>query len=170
MRPTDRTNDMIELITSNVAEIMAGCALLLAISANRIAYQAKSESREVANTAAALYKAERRTEHLVQLERKNAAQSRLQYIIVKRIKLYKEHPELEKQFPGDVERLFNNLNLVTEQLNQSRHIRDAAEQALAGDNQILHEEAFTDIKRLTVKVEKDIETEQDAYNELLRRL
>lgn len=151
-------------------EVVAGLSLIISVCATGVAYKSKRESIKNRIRANAIYKAEKRTEHLVEMERKNAAQGKLLYILSKRLLLYREYPRLENYAPGDVSRLSNNIELVSEQLSYSRGMRIIAEKAMKGDCFDSHEKALADIKRLTLTAEKESIVEEDAYKECLRKI
>lgn len=153
---------MIGIIQQYAAEFIAGLAVILSAAANLRVVRAEK-------MAAKAQKAVRRMDMLVEIERKNAAVGRLALVTTQKILLLQECPELVNDPGRELDRLRNNLDLLQELKNGEEEQRQIAEAANVGNDTDLHSRALTDVQRLRVRLETDVEKETNVYRELLER-
>lgn len=151
---------MIEIIQQYAAELIAGLAVILSAAANWRAARAKKALEQTR-------KAIRRMDLLVEIERKNAAVGRLALVTAQKILLLQQHPTLVSNPDNELDRLRNNLALLQEFKEGEEEQRKISEAASGGRDIDLHHKALTDIQRLRVNLEADVEKEISVYRELL---
>lgn len=157
---TQEKNDVIEIIQQYAAEIIAGLAAILSAVANWRVVRAEK-------AAAIAQKAMRRMDMLVEIERKNAAVGKLSLVTAQKILLLQQYPVLVNDPAHEIGRLRNNLVLLQEFKDGEEEQRQISE-AVDGENDIvLHSKTLTDIQRLRVHLEVDVEKETNVYRELL---
>lgn len=151
---------VIEIIQQHAAELIAGLSAILSAAANwRVV--------RVEKTAGKAQKAMRRMDMLVEVERKNAAVGKLALVTAQKILLLQQHPNLVSDPDHEVDRLSNNMALLHEFKEGEEKQRRISEAEGCGDDIDLHSKAITDIQRLRVHLEADIEKETNVYRELL---
>lgn len=147
-------------IQQYASEFIAACSVILAAAANWRVVRAERMVK-------ALQKAERNTEMLVEIERKNAVVGKLILITGKKILLLQRCPHLFHFADEEICRLSNNLDLLIDFKEQEEEQRNIAEAAGGGDDAALHHQALADTRRLRVRLEADVEKETAHYEELL---
>jgi hypothetical protein len=147
---------VIEIVQQYASEFIAGLAVILAAVANWRAVHAE-------NAAAKAQKAIRRME----IERKNAAVGKLALVTAQKILLINEYPRLVCSPEEELKRLRNNLDLL-QKFNDGEEEQHRISEAAGGGNDVeIHSQALTDVQRLRVRMEADVEKETLAYKELL---
>jgi hypothetical protein len=162
--------DLILFVKQYAAELIAILALIVSMLSNREARQANRRGDRLDQELKIAKKAERRTEMLVEVERKNAAVGKLALIIARKIQLLQEYPDLAKKHAIEFDRLKNNLELLINLKNGEEEQRLTAEEAGGGMDIPLHQDALTNIKRLRVHLEADIDKEASVYELLAREV
>ncbi len=104
---------------------------------------------------------------LVEIERKNAAVGKLALIAAQKILLLQQHPHVIKSPDEEISRLRNNLDLLQKFKDSEEEQRRICEAAGGGNDIELHSKALTDVQRLRVRIEADVEKEIRVYKELL---
>lgn len=151
---------MIEIVQQYASEFIAGLAVILAAVANWRAVHAE-------NAAAKAQKAISRMDMLVEIERKNAAVGKLALVTAQKILLINEYPRLVCSPEEELKRLRNNLDLL-QKFNDGEEEQHRISEAAGGGNDVeIHSQALTDVQRLRVRMEADVEKETLAYKELL---
>lgn len=151
---------MIDIIQQHAAELIAGLAVILSAVANWRVVRAE-------NTAAKAQKAMRRMEVLIEIERKNAVVGKLTLVTAQKILLIQQQPALVSNPDHEIDRLRNNLALLQGFKDGEEEQRQISEAADGGSDIDLHSKALTDIQRLRVRLEADVEKETNVYRELL---
>jgi len=153
---------VIEIVQQHAAELIAGLAVILSAVAN---WRVVRAEKAVAKTQ----KAVRRMDMLVEIERKNAAVGKLALVTAQKILLLQQHPQLVSAPADEIGRLRNNLALLQEFKDSEEEQRHIAEAVGDGNDIELHSKALTDIQRLRVRMEADVEKETNVYRELLEQ-
>lgn len=151
---------VIEFIQQYTAELISGLAVILSAVASWRAFRAEKAAEKV-------QKAIRRTDMLVEIERKNAVIGKLALVTAQKILLLQRHPQLVEHAEDEISRLSNNLILLQEFMDDEEKQYQVAEAANGASDIDLHSKALTDIQRLRVRLEADVEKESDVYGELL---
>lgn len=154
---------MIEIIQQYAAELIAGLAVILSATANW-------RTVRVEKTVEKSQRAIRRMDMLVEVERKNAAVGKLALVTAQKILLLQQHSTLVSNSDNEMDRLRNNLALLQEFKEGEDEQRKISEAAGGGNNIDLYHKALTDIQRLRVHLEADVEKETNVYRELLEKL
>jgi len=146
-----------------ISELFSSLALVLSAAANWRSARTNSESK-------AIKKSTRRMDMLVEIELKNSVVGKLALVTAKKILLLQQHDYLAPLPSNEMQRLRGNLDLLEHfRANEEEQIH-IAESACDGDSVDLHFKALTDIKRLRVSMEADVEKEITTYNELLEKV
>lgn len=151
---------MIDIVQQYASEFIAGLAVILSAVANWRVVRAE----KVASKA---QKAMRRMDILVEIERKNAAVGKLALITAQKILLLQQHPHVIQSPEEEISRLRNNLDLLQKFKDSEEEQRRISEAAGGGNDIELHSKALTDVQRLRVRIEADVEKEIHVYKELL---
>lgn len=143
-------------------------AVIISIFANWEARRANKRAdrldREMENAS----QAARRTEMLVEIERKNAAIAKLTLILARKALLFQRHPDLAARRGNEQERLNGNLSVMQELRNREEEQRQNAEETSGGTDIHLFQESLANVRRLRVRLEADLDNEVAVYNELAR--
>lgn len=151
---------MIDVLQQHAADFIAGLAVILSAVANcRVV--------RVERAAAEAQKSARRMDMLVEIEQKNATVGKLALVTAQKMLLLQRHPNLVQSPDGEMDRLHNNLELLQEFKKSEEKQRQIAEDAGGGSDIELHTKALTDVRRLRVRLEADVEKEAQVYNQLL---
>ena len=151
---------MIEIIQQHAAELIAGLAVILSTVANWRVVRAEKAAAKTQKTI-------RRMEMLVEIERKNAAVGKLALVTAKKILLLQQQPELVNNPDNEIDRLRNNLTLLQGFKDNEEEQRQISEKVDGGNDIDLHSKALTDIQRLRVRLDADVEKETNEYRDLL---
>ncbi|WP_029408140.1 hypothetical protein [Thiomicrorhabdus sp. Milos-T2] len=151
---------MVEIVQEYAAEFIAALAVILSAAANWRAARAERAAEKVE-------KAMRRMDILVEIERKNAVVGKLALVTAQKIMLLQQYPQLVDSSEKEIYRLRNNLLLLQNYKETEEEQRRIAEAVGGGASIELHSEAQTDIHRLRVRMEADVEKETRVYTELL---
>lgn len=141
-----------------ISEIFAGFATILSAAS---IWRSEVTARELKlqNTAS------RRMNMLIEIEHKNSCVGELVLIIVQKILLLQQHPELINKPHHEIARLKNNLNRLQEFKDAEKKLIQLAESSSANDIE-LNAKTLTDIKRIRIRIESDIKKETSSYEEL----
>ena len=153
---------MIEIIQQYAAELIAGLAVILSAAANWRVVRAEKAAEEI-------QKAMRRMDMLIEVERKNAAVGNLALVTAQKILLIQQQSTLVSNPDSEVDRLRNNLALLQEFKEGEEEQRQISEAADGGDDIDRHSKTLTDIQRLRVRLEADVEKETNVYRGLLEK-
>lgn len=153
---------MIESASQYIAEIISGLAVILSASAHWRVIRAEKAAEKA-------QKAMRRMDVLVEIERKNVAVGRLALVTAQKVLLLQQHPTLVCNFEHEMERLHNNLAILRDFKEGEEEQRQISEEACLGNDIDLHSKALTDIQRLRIHLEADVEKETSVYRELLEK-
>lgn len=151
---------MIDVLRQYASEFIAGLAVILSVVANWRFVRAEKAATKA-------QKAVRRMDMLVEVERKNAAVGKLALVTAQKILLLQRHPSLVPSSEGELERLRNNLDMLQEFKQSEEEQRQIAEAAGGGNDVELHSKALTDVYRLRVRLEAEVEKETHVYSQLL---
>lgn len=144
----------------HAAVFIAGLAVILSAVANwRVV--------RVERAAAEAQKLARRMDMLVEIEQKNATVGKLALVTAQKMLLLQRHPNLVQSPDGEMERLRNNLELLLEFKKSDEKQRQVAEDSSGGSDIELHTKALTDVRRLRIQLEVDVEKETQVYYQLL---
>lgn len=144
------------------AEIISGLAVILSASAHWRVIRAEKAAEKA-------QKVMRRMDVLVEIERKNVAVGRLALVTAQKVLLLQQHPALVSNSEHEMDRLHNNLALLQDFKEGEEEQRQISEAAGLGNDIDLHSKALTDIQRLRIHLEADVEKETNAYRELLEK-
>lgn len=150
--------------------MIAGLALLAALNSNHIAEKARRAAAKAEERIEAATRAGKRTEMLSEIERKNAIVGRMLFVTARKLLILQQYPNLRDKFPGEYERLSNNVALMQEFKEVEAYQREVAEQADAGSDFLLQEKALADVKRLRLRLESEIIKESEILEGLLREV
>ena len=153
---------MIEIIQQNAAIFIAGIAVILSAAANWRVIRAEKEAKKT-------QKSIRRMDELIEIERKNAAVGKLALVTAQKILLLQSNPEILNDSEKEIERLKNNISVLQSIRNGESEQRKISEMVGGGHDIEKHLKTLTDIRRLRVRIEADIEKETSVYNELLEK-
>jgi hypothetical protein len=151
---------VIEVLQQYASEFIAGFAVILAAVANWRVVRAE-------RAAAVAQKAARRMDMLIEIEQKNAVVGKLALVTAQKMLLLQRHPDLVPSPEGEMERLRNNLDMLQEFKKSEDKQRQVAEAPGVGSDIELHSKALTDIRRLRVRLEADVDKETQVYTQLL---
>jgi hypothetical protein len=151
---------MFDFLQQHASDYIAGLAVILSAAANWRVVRAE-------RTAKKAQKAMRRMDMLVEIERKNAVIGKLALVTAQKILLLQQHPNLVRSPEEEIGRLRNNLALLQEFKDSEEEQRRISEMADGGNDIELHGKALTDVQRLRVRMEADVEKETNTYKELL---
>lgn len=146
-----------------ISELFSALALILSAAAN---WRSARTSRQ----STAVKKYMRRMEMLVEIERKNSVVGKLALVTAQKILLLQQHHALLPSSSKKIERLTGNLDMLKRFRENAEEEVHIAESACEGDSVEYHLKALTDIKRLRVRMEADVEKETATYNELLEKV
>jgi len=153
---------MIEVIQQNAAIFIAGIAVLLSAVANWRVVRAEKEANKT-------QKSVRRMNKLIEFERKSSAIDKLMLITAQKILLIERSSEIINAPVKEIKRLKNNL-LVLQGLKNGEEKQHRLLEMVGGGQDIeRHLETLTDIRRLRIRIEADLEKETNIYNELLEK-
>ena len=153
---------MIDIIKQFSSELIAGLAVILSAVANRRVVRAERE-------AAKAQKAIRRMDLLVEIERKNAAVGKLALLATQQILLIQKYPHLESFPEAEINRLRNNLDLMKE-FQEGEELQRRIHEAIDGGGDIeTYSKTLTDVQRLRVRIEAEVEKETQIYMEQLEK-
>jgi len=151
---------VIEIVQHYASELIAGFAVILSAVANWRVVRAE-------RAAAKAQKAMRRVDMLVEIERKNAAVGKLALITAQKILLLQQHPQLVGSPEEEISRLRNKIDLLQKFKDSEDEQRRVSEAADGGNDIELQSHALTDVQRLRVRMEADVEKETLVYKELI---
>ena len=145
----------------------AALAVILSVNANHIAYRARQDAAKTNQRYIELQNADRRTEHLVELELKNGVVGELLLLYAQKTILLREYPNLIPNVNSELARLQTQLNMLNGFNDDAEDNRALSEKALEGNNVVYHQRALTNIRRLRVSLEAELSKELRIYQELL---
>ena len=154
---------MIEIIQHYASELIAGFAVILSAAANWRVVRAE-------RAAAKAQKAMRRMDMLVEIEYKNAAVGKLALITAQKILLLQQFPQLVSSPEEEIWRLSNNLDLLQKFKDSEDEQRRISEMAGGGIDIDVHSQALTEVRRLRIRIEADVDNEAGVYKDLLEKL
>lgn len=153
----------IELTLQYASEIIAGLAIILAVAAN---FRTVKSEKLLKKTQRSL----RRMDILTEIEKQNGVIGQLALITSQQILLLQDHPLEFEDSSSEIDRLKSNLQLLTEFKYKEKLQRKLAENTNGGNDIELHMQALTDIKRLRIRIESDLEKETIIYKELVEKI
>lgn len=159
---------LIQFVQQYAAELIAILAIIVAMLANKESRRANERADRLTQELEIVGKAERRTAMLVEVERKNAATAKLALITARKILLLQQYPDLASKHAVEYGRLKNNLELLQDFKNGEEKQRLLAEATDGGADIHLHQETLTDIQRLRIHLEANVEMETSVYEALVR--
>ena len=151
---------MFEFIQAHSSDFIAACAVSLSAAANWRVVRAEKK-------AAKAEQALNRMNLLVESERKNACVAKLMLVVAQKTLLLQRYPGLIPNVAGELDRLRNNFDFLRglkEQEDQARRLAETGSENL--DVRQFHD-TLTNIRRLTVRLEGDVENETRTYNEMV---
>ncbi|MDG1080714.1 MAG: hypothetical protein P8P12_11335 [Porticoccaceae bacterium] len=146
-----------------ISELFSALALILSAAANWRSARTNRESKAVKKNT-------RRMDMLIEIERKNSVVGKLTLVTAQKILLLQQHDSLVPSPSKEIERLRGNLEMLQHFRENAQGESHIAESACEGDSVELHLKALTDIRRLRVSMEADVEKEIATYNELLEKV
>lgn len=153
----------IELTLQYTSEIISGLAVILAAAAN---WRSVKSEKLLKQTQKSL----RRMDILTEIEKQNGVIGQLALITCQKILLLQKNAERFQDTSSEIDRLKNNLQLLTEFKNKEKLERELAESSNGGNDIDLHMQALTDIKRLRIRLESDLDKETRIYEELVAKI
>ncbi len=112
----------------------------------------------------------RRMDMLVEIEYKNAAVGKLALITAQKILLLQQFPQLVSSPEEEIWRLSNNLDLLQKFKDSEDEQRRISEMAGGGIDIDVHSQALTEVRRLRIRIEADVDNEAGVYKDLLEKL
>lgn len=159
---------LLAIVQGNAAELIAGLAVIISVFANWEARRANKRADRLDQEMENASKAARKTEMLVEIERKNAAIAKLTLVLARKALLFQRHPNLATRQGAEQERLSKNLSVMQELRSGEEEQRKNAEEAGGGADIHLYQESLANVRRLRVRLEADFENEVAVYKELAR--
>jgi len=153
---------LVQFIQQNSAIFIAGLSVIVSAVANWRVARAERETKKIKKVI-------RRMDILVEIERKNAIVGKLALITAQKILLIQQFPHIDDCLEGEEIRLRKNLDILKDFKNGEEEQRELTEKVNGGNDLELYGQALTDVKRLRIRMEADLEKETGGYQELLEK-
>lgn len=158
---------MLKTAHNHISDIIASLSLLVSLCAALIAEISRRTAAHAEVTNRIIFKEEKRTEFLVEIELKNSAVSNLLLTLSRKLLMFQKYPFLIKKYPEEHERLSNSLDFIKDLKAKEPNQRILTEGALEGESIEVHERALADLRRLRVSLENDVQKENQMLELLL---
>jgi len=113
---------------------------------------------------------EKKCEALNEVDRQHARIATLMMVTAQKILLFRDNPYLEQAMPDELERLKSNLKSVQHLDEKYETQRQGIEAIDTGADIAKQTELVANIRKLTIRIEKDIAHEQASLDELRTRV
>lgn len=154
------------LTTGHAALFIAVLALIASFRANHISKKANTISVEQQNKNKRLKTLEKRTDILTEIDKQNALQGHVLAVVVEKLQLFHQKPELINKHSGEYKRLTQNLNGM-QQLKSNYEKRRSVSAGVDADADLeMQEKTLAEVRRLTIHLEEDLVKEKDHLNSL----
>ena len=147
-------------IQNNAAILIAGIAVILSCVSNWRLVKLERENKSVKKSI-------RRMDILVEIEQQHAVTGKLALVLAKSMCLIQENPHIIKNPDDEIKRLRKNIDATQVLKDAELEQRTISEQESGNDDVIEHGKALTDVKRLRVRMEGELDKQTTTYNELL---
>jgi hypothetical protein len=151
---------VVTFLSENASLLISLLALLGTVNANVIAERGRRASVDAGRRADAITNIQKHSEILLEIETQNARLGTLLMIVVQKILLFQRHPELHAEYPGEYERLQNQLQALEHCRDDYVKQRSAAKSAGDSGSAIRKEVILADIKCLTIRLNEEVVKEQ----------
>ncbi len=145
--------------------IFSFVAMIIAILSLFMSYRADKRTKWLEQEKEREKHIERKASLILESERKNALIGKLLLILVKKIELLEENPNLQKNSQKEVKRLEHQIRLF-QSFQSNSEKRASLEHPSIGANIDIYNLSYTKIKQLIICIEKEIEIEKYDYEEL----
>jgi hypothetical protein len=163
-------NALTEFLSTNAALLVSAIALIISLRANYTAHQSHRLNVKSKGDADRVLLFEKKRELLNEVDRQHARIATLMMLTAQKILLFREHPHLHESKPGEFDRLKSNLTSVQTLDGKYEEQRQGLETIDVGADIAKQEELLANIRRLTIRIEKDIAHEQAGLQELQSKL
>lgn len=158
-----------QFLASNAALLMALLALVISLRSNFIANQSHELNLKAKIDADRVLLFEKKRELLNEVDRQHARFATLMMLTGQKILLFRDHPALHDSMQGEFDRLKSNLISLQVSAGKNEEQRIGLEAINVGADIAQQEELLASIRRLTIRIEKDISHEQASLNEMRAR-
>jgi hypothetical protein len=152
-----------ELVISFVVEhaglLVAILALLIAFRSSSIASKSRRFAETAHKEAQRFQVFQKRTEILSEIDKQHAKYGTLLAVITEKLLLFQQNPRLTERFPGEQQRLAQNLQAIKGLQSRYAEQRQISEQVGEGADLARQEAALAEIRRLTIHIDEDIRKE-----------
>ncbi len=145
-------------------------ALIISLRANHIANQNHKLNTANKRDSDRIMLFEKKCEALNEVDRQHARIATLMMVIAQKILLFRDNPYLEQALPDELERLKSNLKSVQHLDEKYETQRQGIEAIDTGADIAKQTELVANIRKLTIRIEKDIAHEQASLDELRTRV
>lgn len=163
-------NQLIELLATNAALLVAAVALLISLRANYTAQMAHKLNVKNKADADRILLFEKKRETLNELDSRHTRMATLSLLTAQKILLFREHSELHETMASEFTRLKANLDGVQKMTDSYEKQRNDIAAIGAGADIAVQDEMLANIMRLTIHLEKDIAHEQADLEEMRKQV
>lgn len=163
-------NFITEFISENKALLLSSLAILISLRSFSISQRSLKLSEKTAKDSKKVKASEKRAELLEIIDKKNAKIGNLQSIYGEKHACLVQNQQLSDKYPGEVERILNNVNCLNDLKSQYGIERKNVESFESEIDIPFTQNTLADIKRLLIHIEEDIVKEERGLKLLKEEL